>query len=57
MAKLTYKEKYYAYRARIDSESAPIYATDEERIAAEKANAEKWKKIEEYGRKMYGKTI
>lgn len=52
MAKLTYKEKYEAYRARIDSESAPIYATDEERIAAEKANAEKWKKIEEYERKI-----
>lgn len=52
MAKLTYKEKYDAYRARIDSESAPIYETDEERIAAEKANAEKWKKIEEYERKI-----
>lgn len=55
LEKLSYKEKYENYRARIDSESAPIFASEEERIAAVKANEEKWKKIEEHGRKLYGK--
>lgn len=54
MGKLSSKEKYENYRARIDSETPIRYAT-EERIAAEKAIDERWKEIEEYGRKMYGK--
>ncbi len=55
MSKLTYKEKYEAYRARIDSETPIRYATEEERIAAEKAMDERWKEIEEYGKKYYSK--
>lgn len=55
LEKHSYKEKYENYRARIDSESAPIFASEEERIAAVKANEEKWKKIDEYGKKLYGK--
>lgn len=55
MGKLSSKEKYENYRAGIDSETPIRYATEEERIAAEKAIDERWKEIEEYGRKMYGK--
>ena len=55
MGRLSSKEKYENYRARIDSETPIRYATEEERIAAEKAIDERWKEIEEYGRKMYGK--
>lgn len=55
MAKLTYKEKYEAYRARIESERPSVYVNEEERIAAKKVYAAKWKEIEEYGRKYYSK--
>ena len=55
MEKHSYKEKYENYRARIESERPNIYASEEERIETEKIIAERWKKIEEYGRKLYGK--
>lgn len=55
MTKLSKKEIEENYRARIESERPNIYASEEERIATEKIIAERQKKIEEYGRKMYGK--
>ncbi|WP_311443434.1 hypothetical protein [Ezakiella coagulans] len=55
MKKISKKELEENYRARIESERPNIYASEEERIATEKIIAERQKKIEEYGRKMYGK--
>lgn len=55
MSKLSKKEIEENYRARIESERPSVYANEEERIAAKKTNAEKWKEIEEYGRKYYSK--
>lgn len=55
MRKLSKKEIEENYRARLESERPNIYASEEERIANEKVIDERWKEIEEYGRKMYGK--
>lgn len=55
MRKLSKKEIEENYRARIESERPNIYASEEERIASEKIIAERQKKINEYGRKLYGK--
>lgn len=55
MRKLSKKEIEENYRARLESERPNIYASEEERIATEKVIDERWKEIEEYGRKMYGK--
>ena len=55
LEKRSYKERYENYKARIESERPNIYASEEERIATEKIIAERWKEIEEYGRKLYGK--
>ena len=55
MKKISKKELEENYRARIESERPNIYASEEERIATEKIIAERQKKIEEYGRNMYGK--
>lgn len=55
LEKHSYKERYENYKARIESERPNIYASEEERIATEKIIAERWKEIEEYGRKLYGK--
>lgn len=55
MKKISKKELEDNYRARIESERPNIYASEEERVATEKIIAERQKKIEEYGRKMYGK--
>lgn len=53
--KLTDKEVAEIILARYRAEEPRQYATEEERIAAEKAMDERWKEIEEYGRKLYGK--
>lgn len=53
--KLTAKKVEEIVLARYRSEEPRKYATEEERIAAEKVMDERWKEIEEYGRKMYGK--
>lgn len=53
--KLTAKKVEEIVLARYRAEEPRKYATEEERIAAEKAMDERWKEIEEYGRKMYGK--
>lgn len=55
MKKISRKELEENYWARIKSERPNIYASEEERIATEKIIDERWKEIEEYGRKMYGK--
>lgn len=55
MSKLSKKEIEENYRARIESERPSVYANEEERIAAKKAYAEKWKEIKEYGKKYYSK--
>ena len=55
MRKLSKKEIEENYRARIESERPNIYASEEERIASEKIIAGRQKKINEYGRKLYGK--
>ena len=53
--KLTDKEVAEIILARYRAEEPRQYATEEERIAAEKAMDERWKEIEECGRKLYGK--
>ncbi|WP_099950223.1 hypothetical protein [Ezakiella peruensis] len=53
--KLTAKKVEEIVLARYRAEEPRKYATEEERITAEKAMDERWKEIEEYGRKMYGK--
>lgn len=50
MEKLSSKEKYEAYRARIDSES--YHKLTPEQI---KRSEEIAKKVQEHGRKLYGK--
>lgn len=55
MKKISKKELEENYRARIESERPNIYASEEERIASEKIIAERQKKINEYGRELYGK--
>lgn len=50
LEKLSYKEKYENYRARIDAES--YHELTPERI---KRSEEIAKKVEEHGRKLYGK--
>lgn len=55
MKEISKKELEENYWARIESERPNIYASEEERIATEKAIDERWKEIEDYGRKMYGK--
>lgn len=52
---LTDKKVAEIILARYRAEEPRQYATEEERIAAEKAIDERWKEIEEYGRKLYGK--
>lgn len=53
--KLTDKKVAEIILARYRAEEPRQYATEEERIAAEKAIYERWKEIKEYGRKLYGK--
>ena len=55
LEKRSYKERYENYKARIESERPNIYVSEEERIATEKIIAERWKEIDEYGKKLYGK--
>lgn len=50
MTKLSYKEKYEAYRARIDSESYHKLTPEQE-----KKGEEFRKKVYEYSKKLYGK--
>lgn len=50
LEKLSYKEKYENYRARIDSESYNELTPEQIKRSEEIA-----KKVEEYGRKLYGK--
>lgn len=50
---LTDKKVEEIILARYRAEEPIRYATEEERIAAEKAMDERWKEIEEYGKKYY----
>lgn len=50
LEKLSYKEKYENYRARIDSESYNELTPEQIKRSEEIA-----KKVEEHGRKLYGK--